>query len=272
MPAVFEDRWSRLRKSWKRVANSYSSDDVHDVRVSIRRFLAIIDVCRYLEKNFNPEKCRRALKHVLGTSSRLRDVQVERQWVAKSLEGNPALKEFDLDAADQEAKAVRDLKKILRKNPKPPNPVSKAKDRISKVLANRQPQELRKAAITAVEHDYRRLTKRLSKVRPSDAASIHQARIALKQFRYAAEIAHPLAGNRLTPRVLRETRDIQGRAGLIQDIEVREADLKRWIGKDRSRATKMAAILKKLEADRQRAVLDFTESIGQISSFWKVAR
>jgi CHAD domain-containing protein len=272
MAAVFEGRWSRLRKNWKRVADNYSNDEVHDLRVAIRRFLAIIDVCLYLEKKFDPEKCRRALKGVLDTSSRLRDVQVERQWIAKSLEGNPELQAFDADAADRESKAVRDLKKILRKNPKPPNPVLKARDRIRKVLANRQPPEMRKAAITAVDDHYRRLNKRLSKVNPYDTGSIHRARVALKQFRYAAEIAQPLAGNRLTPQVLRECRNIQGRMGLIQDMEVLGADLRRWTGKNQSRANAMERVLTKLEADRQHAVLDFTKGIGQISSFWKAAR
>jgi CHAD domain-containing protein len=131
---------------------------------------------------------------------------------------------------------------------------------------------MRKAAITAVDDHYRRLNRRLSKVNPYDTGSIHRARVALKQFRYAAEIAQPLAGNRLTPQVLRECRNIQGRMGLIQDMEVLGADLRRWTGKNQSRANAMERVLTKLETDRQHAVLDFTKGIGQISSFWKAAR
>jgi CHAD domain-containing protein len=130
---------------------------------------------------------------------------------------------------------------------------------------------MRRAAITAVDDHYRRLKKRLSKVNPHDTGTIHRARVALKQFRYAAEIAQPLAGNRLAPQVLRDARNIQSRMGLIQDMEVLGSDLRRWIGKNQSRAAEMERVLEKLQTDRQRAVLRFTEGIGRISSFWKAA-
>lgn len=269
MAAVFADRWRRLRRNWKRVAETCSRDEVHDLRVAVRRFLAMIDVSLSLERKLDPEKCRRALKSVLEASSTLRDIQVERQWIAKSLSGNPELSEFNAEAADRESKELKDFRKFLKKHPKPPDAVSRARAKISKFLDSRRREETRDAAIVTVDRHYRRLTKRLSKVSASDMKSIHRARVALKQFRYSAEIARPLAGKRFSPRFFLDLRKIQSHTGRIQDIEVLLADLKRWTGKSQTRGETVKEVVERLEADRQRAALDFTEDIGRISSLWR---
>jgi len=117
VPAVFENRWRHLRKCWKRVPPGYSKDDVHELRVAVRRFLSVMDVCRHLRKRLDPRKCRRFLKKVLKLSGPLRDLQMERSWIAPWIRDTPDLKDFDAASSVREKKALRDFNKVFNEDP-----------------------------------------------------------------------------------------------------------------------------------------------------------
>src|SRR5215831_17779485 len=127
-----ERRWNKLRKEWKKVKTDPSPKQVHDLRVSVRRFLSVMDVYQFLDGRLKTRKSREWLKQVLSVSGPLRDVQVERDVLSELVRDHPVLKAFEDRLAAQEAKGVKKLRKLLKANPKISSDVVKMKDRMRK--------------------------------------------------------------------------------------------------------------------------------------------
>jgi CHAD domain-containing protein len=256
LPGILDKRWRRLRKTWERVQEDYSRNAVHDLRVAIRRFTSAVDVCAYLEAKLHSRKCRKALKSIFETSSPVRDLQVERAWIAQSLPDHPELAGFDAAVTIREAAAIRKLRKALRGEPKPPQAAAAARKRLLDELKQRSSAQMRNAAVEAASAQFERVLRRLSKVDPAEVATIHRVRVALKRFRYAAEVAQPL-DKRIPPRVLEDSRVAQSKLGAIQDLEVLMRDLRRWNSRESGGDPRIEAVLAQLESQHKKHISAF---------------
>jgi len=107
-----------------------------------------------------------------------------------------------------------------------------------------------------------------ARVDPSNTETIHSMRLAFKRFRYTCEVAHPIINNVVTTQRLEEFHAFQTMMGDIQDVEVLSARLGKWTEKHR-KETDMEPVFEELRLDRERKIITFMASIGQIHTFWQ---
>ena len=69
-------RWKKYRSELKTCRTEFSGEAVHDLRVAVRRLLAIFDLLRSVIHHPRIQRIRRELKDQLDNLDELRDVQV----------------------------------------------------------------------------------------------------------------------------------------------------------------------------------------------------
>jgi len=269
--AFLERRWKKLQRDWKRAGHEQSTDSIHDLRVSARRFLSVIDVCRYVDDSLKTRRARQWLKAILDRSGIRRDLQVERLYIVGLRQKFPELKEFDTAIAVKELRQAGKLKRFFKSVRKTPSSVSKLNDRVQELVSRQPRPQLRASVIRAVSHHHGRVMQRVQAIDPKVLESIHRVRVALKQFRYAVEIAQPLLTTRMGARVLNQIRRSQAVMGRIHDLEVLSKDLAKWMG-DKPGRQDISPILLHLNRQIQVAVEEFMTTVESIATFWTSAR
>lgn len=228
--AIFDDRVAVYQRELLRCQQTLDEEAVHDLRVSIRRLLALLDLLRWITPDLRRRKklCRR-LKRQLDGLGALRDTQVTLAAV-KSLDKPLAGKQlFCAYLLKQEHSQLHDSRQSLREFPagKVSRQLRKMRKRLGKQSAGI---DGAKGLRRAVEAAYARVLARHRLVQREDTASIHRVRVAFKRFRYTVEIVQQLAPafSREAPfpdKTLHAMRQYQTLLGNIQDAEVMLATL-----------------------------------------------
>jgi CHAD domain-containing protein len=148
--------------------------------------------------------------------------------------------------------------------PKHLSRISKAVEKISREHRKTTARSARQAAQELAQRRFDRVLKRLSKARLSDWASLHRVRVALKQFRYAAETANALA-DRPRAHALKSVRSMQSGMGRIQDLHVLTSHLKQWAPRDGTRTPGIQQALDGLRQERRQAVAEFAAYSREIA-------
>ncbi|HEU4438389.1 MAG TPA: CHAD domain-containing protein [Methylomirabilota bacterium] len=228
-------------------------EEVHQVRVAVRRLRAILRASRPLFVEEWVAGLRRELDWLGSALGRLRDLDVLRAHLRSQLgrgaAGGRAARERLLGrlAADRE-RATAALRAVL------------AGRRHARLLARldaavgdpplRADDDVSLPDIAAAEFDkLRRAVKRLPK-HPS-AEELHAIRIKVKRARYAAELAQPLLGRR-NERFIERARKVQDILGEHQDAITAERYIRRAIGSGPA-ARRLARQLIGREAERRDA-------------------
>ncbi len=244
--------------------NGQDPEDVHQMRVAIRRLRAILRAGRAL---FSPkwvEGLRRELKWLATPLGRVRDLDVLHGYLRSWLKGRPAaertagqrlLRHLDVDRA----RANAGLRAAL------------AGPRYARVLARLkaaliQP-PIRNAdvslpGIAALE--FEKLRKAVKKLpRHPNADDLHAVRIKVKRARYATELAQPIVA-RHGERFIKTAKTLQDILGEHQDAVVVEAYLRRAKDKTRAAQTLAQQLSKQQGKRRDQALAAFTEQWPKI--------
>jgi CHAD domain-containing protein len=260
---ALDTRWRRLGKDWERTRRKYSDDAVHDLRVSSRRLIAVLDTLRGLVEDPDLEECRRRVKKSLGVLSPLRDVQVQRKYVSDMTARFSQLKSFQKKLKEREDRLAKKVQKHLKKAPRLAAAIAKAR--------KQSRDQTDPAAITnIVNKRFGEVLSLARRIDPADTATIHRARLAFKRFRYTAEVVQQLIQEDITEGRLEQMHAFQTMMGNIQDLEVLSARLLKWGSKDETRLEEMSPVLEELGRQKQKAIETFLASVDQLNTFWKV--
>ena len=108
-------QWRKYRKAIVRCRNHFSKTSVHEVRVSIRRLVATLELLLNFKEIRELKRTRNEIEKQLKWLSPLRDIQVQRgclhAFLAKGFNLDTYLKHLD----KREAKLIRRLRKKLGK-------------------------------------------------------------------------------------------------------------------------------------------------------------
>jgi CHAD domain-containing protein len=237
----------------------FSSKAVHDLRVELRRALALLDLIDKLKLSRSVKKVRRQVKKRLDAFDELRDTHVHLQLLEPLWPAYPE---------------ARPLRKCL----------CRAERRLSKKVA---------AGISAgkydrVESELKRIEKDLGRsdaccpadgvlrdafgdverlrrgVRRSDASTIHRLRVGFKRFRYMTELMRPLLPDAVDPYFSR-MKKYQAMAGHIQDLEVLLARLGQHL-EDLGLAV-IGRLRKELLRRKRVAISSFMARIDDLAAF-----
>ncbi|MGZ4957706.1 MAG: CHAD domain-containing protein [Methylomonas sp.] len=175
--------WQKYRKRLKTCRKDVSEDNVHELRISTRRLLALVELIRTLLPHASLKGTRKILKHLLDSFDELRDTQVMLLEIAGSLPNLPELSPFMGYLQEREQQLLQqtgphiaglEQGKLRRK-------IQKAGRRFKSRTAKT---DLHASVLGAIDGVYALTLERYRAVDAADLTSIHHLRISLKKLRY----------------------------------------------------------------------------------------
>lgn len=221
--AALEKRSRKYFEQLRLCKQAFSEEAVHDLRVSIRRLLALVDLLKQCAPHPRLKKLRRELKDQLDQFDDLRDTQVMLAEISENLQTLPELASLQSPLQKRE-------KRLLRRAAKNISGIQTGAitRRLAKIAASLQePSDtgaLTTSLLQALDDAYATVIQRHGWASPGQPASIHRVRIAFKKFRYMIEIIHPtLPGYPAS--LLERLHDYQG---LMGEFKTRKCSCKRF--------------------------------------------
>ncbi len=275
-------RWRKLARQTKEARSNPTEKSVHDLRVAIRRMVAVLDVVKAILPKSGTAKVRKQLKTHLNSLSTLRDTQVQILQVKQLLTDHSVLEAF-LDMLNaREAAQTRQARKEI--------------DRID---------------LDSIEHFIRQLGKRLDDFLSSPAVletsrlillgmlartyvrtvalrneimsdrnrkieKIHELRLLFKRFRYIVEVLQPIFIH-VSDYLLKQMSEYQSGMGAIQDTEVLASGIyshaKRSRKMERSRISSgpdaFAIVQDRLASQLKEEADAFLKKMDELDEYWE---
>jgi len=102
-----EERWHRFQVQLRRTRRSSTEGSVHDLRVSMRRLMATVDMIRTLIPDEGLQKTRRSLRKHLKEFNQLRDTHIQILALRALAHEFPPLRPLGLELRRREVKLIR---------------------------------------------------------------------------------------------------------------------------------------------------------------------
>jgi len=262
---TLEQRWKTYRSELKRCQKEPSEEAIHDLRVATRRLLALMDMLRVISPHPRLQKLRRIFKSQLDSLDDLRDTQVMLVEVSDSIGNLPELAPFQEYLSKREKRLLKSTAKAI-KTFKISN-IRQRLDSTRKTLLKLDTKSGPQLSLLQIVDDaYEAAMRRFRRIEPTQAATIHRARIAFKKFRYTLEIVHSLATN-LPEKNLKQMHEYQGLMGDIQDLEVILSIFDEFVEKDASYNPQ--PVRRFYQQRHTDAINAYLEGMQQIDIFWR---
>jgi CHAD domain-containing protein len=251
------EKSAELRPEW-------DSDDVHDVRVALRRCRTMADALREVNPDPGWRKLKRASKELFHSLGELRDAQVEQEWVEKLGQRGDAVRRHMLQLLSRRERSCRQA-------------AEEALDRFDRKLwrklSRKLPEKARFFPIESVVFQRQALAKlneaaalyQKARKSPSSVAW-HRTRIRIKRFRYVVE-------NFLPQRYevwASDMKQMQDLLGEVHDLDVLRSDIKKEAAK--LAPVSVAEWLEKIAAERKTRLAQFRLKTAHKDSPWLVWR
>jgi CHAD domain-containing protein len=256
------------RKRIQECRIQFSEKAVHDLRVEIRRLLALVDLIGVFLPERPVKKGIKLLKQHLDALDELRDAQVQALRVGRLARHQAGARSYLEHLTRREQRAVRKTAKAIRDFR--PGRIRKLIERFREGIRTRAKQgleegdwaRLRQSVLSA----FAEATRLNRQVDVSDTRTIHRTRIAFKNYRYMIETVSPWL-NCASRRQLRTMQQHQTLMGNVQDLEVLMAGVRRFLAKQDKHLDEIRALLARLEVQRQAAIAKFLAAAGRLSEF-----
>lgn len=255
----------------RRVRARGGSAAVHDLRVATRRLQEVLRVC----KPFLPTGPRRRLwrraRRIRSGLGAVRDADVLVVRIGSLARHLPI---SERRAAQAIAAQVRAAAREVRSGARGARssrglPVPGVRRRVEALLraTRRSAVPVATRGRRAADASLRAAARLLAGARRGDPEDLHALRIRIKRYRYALEIVEE-SGHRDVRPAIAEARRLQRCLGRVHDLDVLAALVRGWtspVGERRLPGGRPAvrALLRRLDADRQRAVGDVRRTLDQ---------
>lgn len=265
--SAYDLRWKNYRGQYKTCRIEFSEEAVHDLRVTARRLLAVLDIARALAPHPRIKKVRRELNDMIEELDELRDVQVMLVEISENLDALPELKVFQKSLKKREAKLLRSAYKHIKQNG-----LSEMSARIKKIRESLVELEETKAELfesqlfEVIDNAYASAEQAYGQVDAALPSSIHRLRLKFKKFRYLVEIIHPYV-NGYPLEYMERMHNYQGMMGNIQDAEVFLTSFSEYTD-EHGEKIKKERVAEFYKQRLQVLIADFVENKGEFSIFW----
>ncbi len=261
-----DTRWKKYRTELKACRAEFSSEAVHDLRVAVRRLLAIFDLLRSVIHHPRIQKIRHELKGQLDHLDELRDVQVMLADISEFVHEVPELIPFYGYLQKREGKLLRAARKQIKSLK-----TGSLAARVEKVrgMVDLLPeQNIKENLLEHVDGAYMHVLHYYAMIDVEKPTTIHRLRIAFKKFRYMIEIIHPILegfpdGN------FQIMHDYQGMMGNIQDMEASLQHLSDFA--DSKFAANIEIIQEYYIARLKQSLYNYLEDKGELLNFWRTS-
>jgi CHAD domain-containing protein len=258
-------RWGKFTLRLERCQADLSEVNVHDLRVSMRRLLAMLVMCRAVMPELKTKGLRREIKSHLDNLDALRDTQVMQLYLSKHLRKNEAAVPLETYLAMQETHLLRQLGyDIYRIFP------GQMSEKINALCMSLE-QSLTGTGVagqilSVVDESYAYVLWRQVNIDPANLATVHAMRIAFKKFRYMLEVAGPLVPP-MPPSRPRVLHNYQGMMGDIQDVVVMLTFIDRFAAENPQFDVSPVRTLVVQKLDERMAY--FLGRINRLRQFWR---
>lgn len=266
------ERWKKYRKGLIRCQKKCTESSVHDLRVSLRRLISILDLVVAIDQDNRIPDLRRGLKKQFASFGPLRDVQMQILAVKKLTGLYPLLLPLLDILVSKERRLIKRLGKEIKQAK-----VKRAEKAIVAVhrallLTLRDDatcERKRDELLNLVAAGFSQLENLRSRINPADTDTIHALRIAFKKFRYKIEVLHPLL-QWATAENYDSMHAYQVRMGSIQDIEVLIGTVNTYAMKKRKRSNEsLLPVHQELLHKKRELVEEFLASVDELRTFWQ---
>lgn len=252
------------RKKLKLCRAEFSEEAVHDLRTSIRRLLATLDVVAFFTSAARIEKLSNRLKDQLDGLSDLRDIQVMLEKVSEDIGTFPELEPFQAYLKKREKRRQRTDEKHIQTIK--PGGIKKRLLKIQAAAEDLSPDELDGKLPQAVDEAYLTVLQRYGELDPNQLASIHHLRVAFKKFRYMVEATQPCLPD-FPEAQLQPLHDYQTQMGTIHDGQVLLETLDKFAGDgDSYDAGPVRRFYEQSLADK---VSEYLKNKEDVLNFWR---
>jgi CHAD domain-containing protein len=203
---------------------------IHDLRVAMRRLIAVLDLAGEIVPDAGIPSLRRQLRKDLKRFNAVRDVHISLLAMASLQRTLPAAGAYMAALRGRERVLLRECAASLRSIDERSIERSVATVQQSLFAAGADPTiaaAVPAALRGAMAQIAMRAVRALRIVNAADAATIHRLRIAFKKLRYAAEVLAPLTGG-MTKTSKKWMGEYQTLMGEVQDCEVMIAGARRF--------------------------------------------
>ena len=190
-----EQRWHRFQMQLRRTRRSCTEASVHDLRVSMRRLMATVDMIRTLIPDDGLQRTRGSLRKHLKEFNELRDTHIQILTLRSLAREFPPLRPLGVELRRREAKLLRAARGDHRLDqPAASWSVRWRTRRYGLARSLRIPgmEDVATATVVgAMGAAFARAFELRQQVNPGDPSSIHRLRVAFKKCRYMMEVLRP---------------------------------------------------------------------------------
>jgi CHAD domain-containing protein len=227
--AALDRRWRRFLIELRKNRRRRTERGIHDLRVSIRRLIAVLDLAVLIVPDAVRPRLRKSMAAALRSFSPLRDLHIQILGLASLRRQFPVVVLLVVALRVRERMLVREAgQAIARVNVEA---VGRDITRVQTEILSASGDAAFAAAMNAIlvgaaARRFLRVHERYRRLTASDLRSIHRMRVAFKRFRYTIEALQPLLPG-VTRERLKEMNAFQDLMGAIQDTEVVTAAVER---------------------------------------------
>jgi CHAD domain-containing protein len=262
MEKTTKTRLRTLRSQAKLCRKQFSEEAVHDLRVAMRRLLALVDFLNFFAASPALRKVRRSLKSHLDAFDALRDTQVMLLETSQRLAQLPEVEPFHRYLQKNEKRLLRRAQKDIEDvNSTYAKPIRAALRSIEASSAD---------ILSPVDDAYHTVLGRLAMVDAANVATIHRVRIAFKRFRYSFEVVQPLLTD-MPEDLPAQMHSYQTLMGEIQDAEVLLRALDDYGNRSRKNGGDLTAVREFYEQLHRQRVELYLQHMDRVHSFWRTA-
>ncbi len=235
------DRWKKFEKVLKSCTEEFTEENVHDLRVSIRRLLSTV---RAFEVSIPDPKVRRAAKALKGVFDRfgeLRDAQVQLAYLEGMEGGFPGLEGFVAFLEYEESRFREESEKSL-------SGADFTAIREGIECLRRKRKEFRiELAVWEAERLFLKVRAFRDVIDSKAPKLLHRMRISFKRYRFTVEFLADLLGTSLgrDDRLVKRILHFHDALGGIQDLEVLRGKMERYESASGGIAAPLAEIVKR---------------------------
>jgi CHAD domain-containing protein len=259
-PAGIEEWMSRVIERAAKAQRGFDIDDVHDLRVALRRCRTMADALSEVNPSPGWRKLRKTTSPMFHALGELRDAQVMSTWVKQLGSPGDPVRRLLLRLASRREKDCREAaadaldafdhkewKKLTRKL----GPKARFFPLESVVF-----QRLALARLNQAADLYQQARRKRS------SAAWHRLRIAIKRFRYVLDNFLP----RRYEVWADDLKYLQDRLGEVHDLDVLRAAIRR--DASRLNAALLAAWTQKIDRERKSRLVEVNSKLSGSQSLW----
>lgn len=248
------------------LAEGFTEEAVHDLRVSIRRFLAVIMLAERMAESPYTTELRSLLRRQIKLFSPLRDVQVQQITVRKMLLRFPCLCEYSAHLEELEEKHMSRLRDELS---------TIAEENVFGLVfflsrdcyqSLRGKEMSREMMESLIENEFLPVRVAIAGASTSDTDTLHAVRLAFKNFRYISEQFTSLLG--IGRQELKRMNAFQTALGLIQDNRVLHDSIRFYSAEvSQPNRLKFRCALQEIMRQRELLLQKYTAAAAESDSF-----